>query len=155
VAALVTTRRPFAGRLFLWEGNTKMQYLEPRRDDRASLLALLDALDASPRALCRDDCGDWQISGKSGQIYPDGNGYLIVVTTHNSARRWTHVKQRLSQFCRITQDGDDEGCLHLDHLPVRHESDLIREAIGVRRKRSMSPEALQQARSVLEQARAA
>jgi hypothetical protein len=65
------------------------------------------------------------------------------------------VKQRLSPFCRITQDGDDEGTLHLDRLPVRHEADLIREAIGIRRKRSMSLEALQQARSALEQARAA
>ena len=132
-----------------------MQYFEPERGDRASLLALVAALDASPRALCRDACGDWQISGKQGCIYADGNGWLIVVMTGESARRWTNVKQRLHPFCRITQDCDDEGALHLDRLPKPGEADLIREAIGIRRKRSMSPEALQQARSALEQARAA
>jgi hypothetical protein len=132
-----------------------LQYREPHRDDRASLLALLAALDASPRSLCRDLCGDWQISGKQGHVYADGESWLIVVLTGESARRWTNVKQRLSPFCRITQDGDDEGALHLDRLPKPGEADLIREAIGVRRKRSMSPAALQQARSVLEQARAA
>jgi len=100
-------------------------------------------------------CGDWEIGGKQGHVYADGDGWLIVVATAESPRRWTNVKHRLRPFCRITQDGDDEGCLHLDRLPAQHQADLIREAIGVRRKRSMSPAALQQARSALERARAA
>jgi hypothetical protein len=124
-------------------------------NERSHLETLLTALDASPSALCRDECGDWHTSGRYGHVYADGKGWLIVVMTGESARRWTNVKQRLSPFCWITQDGDDEGALRLDHLPAQHQADLIREAIGVRRKRSMSPAALQQARSALEQARAA
>ena len=111
-----------------------MQFFQPEFNKRTSLLALLAALDASTRALGRDDCGDWRISGKSGQIYPDGNGYLIMVVTDESARRWTNIKQRLP-FCRVTQDGDDEGALHLDRLPAPHEAAIIREATGIRKKK--------------------
>jgi hypothetical protein len=128
---------PPPGGFFIWRHN--LQYHEPRRDDRANLLALFAALDASRRALCRDDCGAWQVSGKSGQIYPDGNGYLIVVITDESARRCTNVKQRLT-FCRVTQDGDDEGALHLDRLPAPHEAAIIRDATGIRKKRTISDE---------------
>jgi hypothetical protein len=129
-----------------------LEYREPHRDDRASLLALLAALDASPRALCCDDCGDWQISGKSGQIYRDGTGYLIVVATEESARRWTNIKQRLT-LCRVTQNGDDEGALHLDRLPAPHEAAIIREATRVRNKRTISDEAKATLASRLSQSR--
>jgi len=47
--------------------------------------------------------------------------------TGESVRRWKNVKKRLA-FRRISQDGDDEGCLHLDRLPTAHEADLIRGA---------------------------
>jgi hypothetical protein len=51
-------------------------------EDRAALLPLIEALDASPRALQRDlvrgesGTGDWAICGSLGHIYPDGAGYL-------------------------------------------------------------------------------
>jgi hypothetical protein len=74
-----------------------MEYIEPYRDDRASLLALVAALDASPRALRRDECGDWSIFGNAGRVYVDGgDAYLITITTGESARRWTFIKERLS-----------------------------------------------------------
>ena len=47
--------------------------------------------------------------------------------TGESVRRWKNVKKRLA-IRRISQDGDDEGCLHLDRLPTAHEADLIRGA---------------------------
>ena len=47
--------------------------------------------------------------------------------TGESVRRWKNVKKRLA-FRWISQDGDDEGCLHLDRLPTAHEADLIRGA---------------------------
>ena len=87
---------------------------------RSRLEMLLGALDASPTALGLDDCGDWAIFGKHGHIYIAGQGFSLCVTTGESARRWFNVKQRLS-FCRLTQDGDDEGCLHLDRLPTKVE----------------------------------
>jgi hypothetical protein len=114
------------------------------RDDRASLLALLAALDASPRALQRDLSrgegrnGDWGIRGKLGHIYADGSGYLLCVTTDESPRRWTNVKARL-RFCHVTQDGDDEGCFHLNRLPAQHEVEAIREALGIRKRRVLTP----------------
>ena len=122
-------------------------------NERANLESLLNALDASPRALRCDECGDWQISGKQGHVYADGDGWLIVVTTAESPRRWTNAKHRLRPFCRITQDGDDEGCLHLDRLPAPDHAHLIREAVGIRKKRTLSPTALEHARFALERAR--
>jgi hypothetical protein len=135
--------------------------------DRTYLETLLIALDASPIALGRPNCrgwvGDYQITGKHGHVLADGVGYLLYATTperdrrdpdgkirtYGSPRRWTNVKRQLS-FCRLMQDGDDEGCLHLDRLPTEAEAKLIREALGIRRRRHLSPEALAQARSALE-----
>ncbi len=119
--------------------------------DRANLVALLNALDASHRSLGRDQCGDWAIVGKAGHIYVDGLGFLLYVTTGESPRRWNNIKRRLA-FCQLNQDGDDEGCLHLDRLPTPTEAALIREALGIRRKRNVTAEArdqLARARSLL------
>jgi len=121
-------------------------------EHREHLETMLEALDASPLALRRDACGDSAINGKSGHIYADGSGFLLYVHTGESARRWTNVKQRLA-FCRLTQDGDDEGCLHLDRLPVAAEADLIREALGIRKRRHLSDEELARLTSTLERAR--
>ena len=109
--------------------------------ERAHLETLLTALSATRRAFWRDTCGDWAIWGKRGHIYADGRGFLIVVGTEGSIRRWTNTKRKLD-FCRVTQDGDDEGCLHLDHLPTPKETDLICDALGVKRKRRYTPDQL-------------
>jgi hypothetical protein len=111
--------------------------------DREHLQSFLTALDAWTRALRRDDCNDWAISGRYGTIYRDGDGYILCITTGESARRWGFVKKRLA-FCRITQDGDDEGCLHLNRLPTSAEADIIREAMGIRQRRRLTPETLNQ-----------
>ena len=108
---------------------------------------LLAALDASPVALRRDPHrdegykGDYSIQGKCGHIYIDGQGFLLCVTPKDerdkSPRRWTSIKRRL-EFCRITQDGDDEGCLHLDQLPTPAQASLIRQALGIRKRRTLT-----------------
>jgi hypothetical protein len=64
---------------------------------------------------CREECGDQQ----------------------PSAKRWNLAKQRLS-FCRVTQDGDWEGCLHLDRLPSAEEAATIRDVLRTRRRRQLS-----------------
>jgi hypothetical protein len=102
--------------------------------ERAHLETLLRALDATSRALRRDSCGAWTIKGKRGYIYADGSGFLIVVSPGDSIRRWANTKGKLA-FCRVAQDGDHEGCLHLDHLPMPAEADLIRHALRIKRKR--------------------
>jgi hypothetical protein len=124
--------------------------------DRAHLDTFLTAIDASPTALERPVCwgwtGDWQITGKHGHVLPDGAGFLLYVSTDESPRRWTNVKRRLG-FCRVTQDGDDEGCLHLDRLPIAIEAEAIREAIGIRRRRHLSADELNRRAVILERAR--
>lgn len=115
-------------------------------DDRQRLQALLTALDATPRALRRDPCGTFAIMGKAGHIFADGLGYLLCVCTGELVRRWTGVKSRL-RFCRVTQDGDDEGCLHLDRLPTRTEASAIREALGIRQRTHFSAETIASLRS--------
>ena len=42
----------------------------------------------------------------------------------------------------MTQDGDWEGCLHLDRLPTADEAVVIREVLGIRKRRHMTAEAL-------------
>jgi hypothetical protein len=124
-------------------------------DDRAHLERLVAALDASPLALQRDEIrgegrtGDWGIFGRLGHIYSDGAGFLLYVASDESARRWNNVKARLSPFCHLINDGDDEGCFHLDRLPMPAEASVIREALGMRKRRTVTDAA----RSQLERAR--
>ena len=107
------------------------------------LLRFLEALDASSVALRRDMWrDDYAIRGRRGHIYADGSGYLLYVTMEErgdqqpSAKRWNLAKQRLS-FCRVTQDGDWEGCLHLDRLPSEDEAVAIRGVLRIRRRRQL------------------
>ena len=103
--------------------------MHPQPNDREGLLIFLAALDASPVGLRRDlhrdegRRGNYGIHGKWGHIYIDGKGFLLCVTAKDerdqSPRRWTSIKRRLA-FCRITQDGDDEGCLHLRSPAIGH-----------------------------------
>jgi hypothetical protein len=114
-------------------------------DFRARLLDLAAALDASEKGLRRDECGDWSLYGNCGHIYVDCAGFLLVVYSDSASsqpsRHWTWAKRRLS-FCRVTQDGDDEGCLHLDRLPAADEAAAIRDILGIRKRRSLSLETL-------------
>jgi hypothetical protein len=50
------------------------------------------------------------------------------------------AKRRLA-FCRVTQDGDWEGCLQLDRLPTAEEARVIMDVLRIRRRRHLSPEA--------------
>jgi hypothetical protein len=135
------------------------EYFKPERDDRASLKAMLIALDASDTTLKRDvirgegRTGDWGIRGSTDRhdndgnvIYSDGAGYVLYVTTDEpnerepSSRPWSGAKAKLS-FCRVTQDGDWEGCMYLDRLPAPHEAAAIRETLGIRKRRTITDEA--------------
>jgi hypothetical protein len=133
----------------------------PQPSDRAGLQLLLAALNASPVALRRDlrryegHKGDYSIQGEWGHIYIDGEGYLLCLTAKDerdkSPRRWTSIKRRL-EFCRITQDGDGEGCLHLDQLPTPVQAGLIRQALGIGKRRTLTEDGraqLDAARSLL------
>jgi hypothetical protein len=72
----------------------------------------------------------------------DQPGYLLYVV-----QRWKKAKRRLPGS--VTQDGDDEGIICLDRLPLPAEAEAIRDLIGIRKRRRMTPESL----SKLEHAR--
>jgi hypothetical protein len=121
--------------------------------ERSHLHAFRTATDASATTFERPVCGGWvgdyQITGKTGYVLANGAGYLLYVTIDErtaterepSSRPWKNAKARLA-FCKVTQDGDWEGCLYLDRLPTAQEAVVIREVLGIRKRRHMTPEAL-------------
>jgi hypothetical protein len=119
--------------------------------DREHLNIFLTAIDASPTALerpvCRGWAGDYQITGKHGHILADQPGWLLYVT--GSVQGWKKAKRTLPGT--VTQDGDDEGIIRLDRLPLSSEAVAIRDLIGIRKRRHMTDEA----RANLERARKA
>ena len=92
--------------------------------DKERLRQLREALHGAFCSLGHDKCGDWCLRGSRGHIYRDGSGWLLCVRCR-STMHWTYTKKRLA-FCRLTQGGDDEGCLHLDRLPSAAEAHEIR-----------------------------
>src|SRR5262249_49662252 len=59
-----------------------------------------------------------------------------------SALHWTHTKKRLG-FCKVTQDGDNEGCLRLFDLPTPDQAEIIRDVLGIQKRREVSAEVLE------------
>ena len=63
----------------------------------------------------------------------------VIGTMGRSTRHWKMIKQRLA-FMTATQDGDEEGCLRLFRLPTPEEAALIREALLLRKRRTLTEE---------------
>src|SRR5262245_51328666 len=117
--------------------------------DRTQQKALLAALGAWDRALRRDECGAWCISGKHGKIYTWGDGKTWVMWVGcRSGLHWTHTKKRLD-FSTVTQDGDDERCLRLHRHPTPDRPETIRDLLGIRKRREDTPETLERLRDRL------
>ena len=47
----------------------------------------------------------------------------------------------------VTQDGDEEGCLRLFHLPSPQEAVVIRDVMGLRKRVDYAPETLERKRA--------
>ena len=109
-----------------------------RAQDRQELSDLLTVLHGAMNALRRDECGDPTIFGSRGHIRACDGTFLIYVVCR-SAKHWTYAKRQLA-FCRVIQDGDEEGVLQLDRLPSPGEAEVIRTYIGLRQTRQVSPE---------------
>jgi hypothetical protein len=135
----------------------------PPTKQREALLALARAgLDTRDSALRRDACGDWRINGRFGHIYavpgvPWGGmegveGFQIYFRgapefeEPTTSQPWTWAKKALEPFCRVTQDGDMEGMLFLDHLPTPDEAAIIRDKLRIPKKREVSEEELNRLR---------
>lgn len=101
-----------------------------------TLEAMISALDCSRLAKRRDEAGDWRIEGHNGWIYEQPEGFYLFYNPCSS-RAFGFGKKDLS-FCKLTQDGDTEGYFFLDRLPTEAEAGIIRERLGIRRRRAMS-----------------
>ena len=113
---------------------------EEEQADRRQQERLLAALDAASSQLRRDECGSWIIGGRRGAIHTWGDGKRwVVYVIGRSARHWTMIKRRLA-FMTVTQNGDEEGCLRLFRLPTHEEAGLIRDALLLRKRRSLTEE---------------
>jgi hypothetical protein len=115
--------------------------------DRQHQKDLLAAINGWDRALRRDECGAWRINGTRGSIHTwgDGSSWVLYVAGR-SALHWTWLKKKLS-FCRVTQDGDDEGCLRLVSLPTPEQAGVIRDALGIRKRMEFAPDDLERRRA--------
>ena len=104
--------------------------------DKEVQLTLVDALSASSLSLRRDECGAWRITGSRGHIYTWGDGDTwVMYVASGSARKWSADKRKLA-FCCLTQNGEDEGCLRLMGLATAAQAAIIREVLGIRKRRS-------------------
>lgn len=117
----------------------------PPTVQRPALLKLVEALGVRDMTLGRDACGDWCIAGDHGHIYavpgiPWGGmekteGFQFYCS-RDTARAWGSAKKLLG-FCRVTQDGDTEGMLFIGRFPTEIEAAVIRETLGIRKKRAI------------------
>ncbi|MGJ4888837.1 hypothetical protein ACQR1Y_11615 [Bradyrhizobium sp. HKCCYLRH3099] len=104
-----------------------------RQRDKAELQTLLGALNGAKNSVRVDDCGDCVIEGSRGEIRACGGTFSIYLQCH-SVRAWNAAKKQLA-FCRVSQDGDNEGILTLDRLPTEAEAKIIRDYVGLRQTR--------------------
>jgi hypothetical protein len=74
----------------------------------------------------------------------DGKSWVLFVACR-SARHWS-AKEDLS-FCRLTQDGEDEGCLRLQQLPTAAQAIAIRDVLGIRKRADRGAEELERRRA--------
>jgi hypothetical protein len=104
--------------------------------DREQQQSLVSALHIAQHHLHLDESGAWCIHGDTGKVYTwgDGKSWVVFITT-DSGKHWAGAKKKLS-FMPVTQDGDDEGCLKLEHPPTPKQAKLIREAVGIRKSPS-------------------
>jgi hypothetical protein len=124
----------------------------PLAKQRPALLALRDALGCRDNALRRDECGDWRIVGKLGHVYavpgsldrPKAEGFQIYFRGSGEFEEpprgspaWSYVKKAMA-FCEVTNDGDGEGMMFLDRLPTAAEAEIIRDKLGIAKKREVS-----------------
>jgi len=119
------------------------------RIDKSRVEALRVALGAARACLRQDDCGLWILKGSRGYAATfgddEGDGYHLIAGASEdgnriySRRKWTATKQRLQGFCRVTQDGDEEGCFHMPRLPTPEQAEDVRYVLGLHSAPNLTP----------------
>ena len=100
-------------------------------EDAAHLKQFLDVCRASA-PIRRDRCGDPYIPCRNGHIYRNGIGYLVFLSFTDRPRTWNSAKKRLLPY-KVTQDGDDEGCIDIFN-PFVVPASIIRAVVGLRKR---------------------
>jgi hypothetical protein len=111
----------------------------PPNKQREALKKLATALNSSSTALRIDECGDPRINGAHGHVYAVPSGYQMFVMTE-TPRQWSSAKKALG-FAKVCNDGDTVGALILPRLPSPAEAALIRQYLGIRKRRIITEEA--------------
>jgi hypothetical protein len=131
-----------------------MADLYPPARQREALLRLVEALWCREAVLRRDECGDWRVNGKLGSIYATpgmtthglapGEGFHICFRgaeefeePPKGSKAWSFAKQAMT-FTEVALDCDTEGVLFLRRLPTPEEAAIIRDKLGVPKKREVS-----------------
>lgn len=96
---------------------------------------LKKALGTSTR-WAKDECGDYNLLGTEGKIFVGNTFWYVYV------EKGVDLKKRLD-FMILSQDGGTEAIFKLDRLPTKEEAKIIRNIIGLKKKRTISPEHLQ------------
>lgn len=109
-----------------------------RENDKILLEKLSEHLSTSEDRIRLDDCGDWNIFGRRGHIFTDSKLWYIFVA-ETTKRKWSAIKAKL-KFMEVSQDGDDEGILKLERMPLQEEAEAIREVLGLNKRPELTEE---------------
>jgi hypothetical protein len=118
----------------------------PPTKQREALLLFRLALNCRDNALRRDECSDWRINGRQGHIYAVPEGFQLVFFARNGVNEFDgdgpHIEDYLKAkrdliFSRLAQDGTGEGIFMLDRLPTPAEAEVIRDTLGIFKRKDM------------------
>ncbi len=103
----------------------------------------------------RHEDGELIITGKRGHIYGHDNATLGLMFMPDRPRLWSHAKRKLEAAdFTIWQDGDEEGSALFDPTN-KAQARLALKVVGIKRKRSLTPEQRSAKVEILERARIA
>lgn len=102
-------------------------------EDKRRIDLLADTLQISRRHVRKDTCDQWTIIGHSAHLQTvNEDCYLLYVETY-STRKWGAIKRKAETFgWKVSQDGDDEGCIILD-LPNAIQAKFLRSVLGLKK----------------------
>ena len=103
----------------------------------------IDGLAETMRAKSvKDECGDWRIVGKRGDITEDGKGFSIWFRMKSKAMM-KKAHEIVSKFSERRQNGDTEGIYFLKASAVNPEvAKTLVKALKIRQKRQLSAETI-------------
>jgi hypothetical protein len=116
------------------------------KEQKAALVAFADAIGAKQK-FGQDEAGNPRIEGKRGRIYvqpstcdPGKSPRFQIYFTTGHATGWRFAREAMSQFAKITNNGDDEGILVMERLPSPQEGEVIRDKLEIFKRRYISEE---------------